>query len=304
MVLTLFGDVDPPYAVPAVARASLGVAPVSPDAAAVDLGAGAGAAASSGPPFSFGIAAARNRAVEGSYRVGDSYDVLDAGGRSLKSRFAPLAPLAVGLDYSAPRIALTTQPAATQPVAVQAVKMDYPLGGVFKIGDVVPISRLPGGHVAGADVCRGQHYHGSVQIDGKGPFYQDPNPGACGYGLVVNTLPYLDLKLAGTITERVLASATATLYRAVDACDTGPGGNDVPVPIGTDPGQSPTPVIPLLGAAVTTVRTFEAVFRLYTPVLSGSALYCLAVDAADDAGDAIGQLSPNRSRTTIPFVIQ
>jgi hypothetical protein len=172
------------------------------------------------------------------------------------------------------------------------------------VGDVVPLGRLPGGHVAGADVCRGQHYHGSVQIDGKGPFFQDPNAGACGWGLVVNTLPYLDLKLAGSITERVLRSATSTLYRAVGACDDAPGGDDVPVAAGTEPGQSPTPLIPLIGDPVQTVRTFEAVFRLYAPALSGSALYCLVVDAADDAADLLGQLSPNRTRATVPFVIQ
>jgi hypothetical protein len=304
LVPTLFGDVDAPYTVPTIARTSLGVASASPGGPPVDLGAGAGADALAGPPFGYTITRARNGAVEGTLRVGSTYDVYDGAGKSLKSLFTPLAPISVNVDYAGPRISLTEQPARMRAVTVQAVKLEWPLGGVFKIGDVVPISRLPGGHVAGADVCHGSHYHGAVQIDGKGPFYQDPNAGACGWGLVVNTLPYLDLKLAGSITERVLRSATSTLYRAVDACDDAPGGNDVLVETGTGPGQSPTPIIPLFGDPVQTVRTFEAVFRLYAPVLSGTALYCLVVDAADDAVDIAGQLSPNRSRTTVPFFIQ
>lgn len=64
------------------------------------------------------------------------------------------------------------------------VVLDFTLAMGYQAGDVIALSRITGGHVAGPDRCSTDHLHGDeILIDGNGPF-ADPRPGICGFGKV------------------------------------------------------------------------------------------------------------------------
>lgn len=69
----------------------------------------------------------------------------------------------------------------------RAVRLDFPLGP-FTPGTEIRLSRIVGGHVAGAEGgCPAQHYHGGpISVDGI-HVADDPNPSGCGYGRIVLT---------------------------------------------------------------------------------------------------------------------
>lgn len=74
---------------------------------------------------------------------------------------------------------------------VQAVVLDYDLGvpAAYNAGDIIEVSRMNGGFVAGPDVgCPGKdHYHadGPVFIDGINGPYEDMARTNCGFGQVI-----------------------------------------------------------------------------------------------------------------------
>ena len=81
--------------------------------------------------------------------------------------------------------AVTSSASATE---VPAVQLTEPVGP-YAAGDRIPLSRIQGGRVIPAESgCTHQHLHGSITIDGSGP-YVDPHPSQCGFGAIVTTEP-------------------------------------------------------------------------------------------------------------------
>jgi len=69
-------------------------------------------------------------------------------------------------------------------VPVSAVQLAQPTGP-YAGGDRIPLTRTQGGHVSpGESGCVPPHLHGTITIDGSGP-YPDPNQTGCGHGIIV-----------------------------------------------------------------------------------------------------------------------
>ena len=84
--------------------------------------------------------------------------------------------------------ALRTGAASATATEVPAVELTDPVGP-YAAGDRIPLSRIQGGRIIPAESgCAHQHLHGSITIDGSGP-YTDPHPGNCGFGAIVATDP-------------------------------------------------------------------------------------------------------------------
>ncbi|MBE0549097.1 MAG: hypothetical protein IH627_15900 [Rubrivivax sp.] len=92
----------------------------------------------------------------------------------------------VAAAASAMRMAAAS--ASASATEVPAVELTEPVGP-YAAGDRIPLSRIQGGRIVPAESgCAHQHLHGSITIDGSGP-YADPHPSQCGFGAIVATDP-------------------------------------------------------------------------------------------------------------------
>jgi hypothetical protein len=79
-------------------------------------------------------------------------------------------------------------PLAAAETPVPAVQLADTLGP-YAAGDRIPLSRIQGGRIGAPESgCSQNHLHGTITIDGSGP-YPDPNPTGCGHGVIVSTDP-------------------------------------------------------------------------------------------------------------------
>lgn len=132
-------------------------------------------------------------AVAGKYEATLTFD--PARGLFVTSRVWPFA-----VDPSAPLAAPAAAPRlrALADETVQAVLLAGAVGP-YVAGDSIPLSRITGGRIGAPEAgCDKSHLHGTIRIDGSGP-YADPLPGACGFGIIVAVNPNLATSVVNVV---------------------------------------------------------------------------------------------------------
>ena len=91
----------------------------------------------------------------------------------------------------------TSGQVAAAETSVPAVHLAEPVGP-YAAGDRIPLSRIQGGRIGAPESgCSQNHLHGTITIDGSGP-YLDPNPPGCGFGVIVSTDPSAPTSVVST----------------------------------------------------------------------------------------------------------
>lgn len=91
-------------------------------------------------------------------------------------------------DFQATAPPETSGQLAAAETSVPAVQL-ADTTGPYAAGDRIPLSRIQGGRIGAPESgCSQNHLHGTITIDGSGP-YPDPNPTGCGFGIIVATDP-------------------------------------------------------------------------------------------------------------------
>lgn len=239
-------------------------------------------------PFTFTINSTASANAEGTF---SATPVFFNNGVDVTGQFDG-SPFQANVDLLAPRITNNTISGNTA-ISEQSVTLGHTTGP-YAAGVVLPLSRISGGLVFGADAgCDASHLNGNItikQATGSGTDGPFPDPATttlndpCGHGKITNRpLDRINLNLSGTITEGAPFSARFQLFNGVNGCDGATLIDDTPVATGTGPGQSSNP-----DQTVTQSGPFAVPFVVFVNGAQADKFICPRFTISDAAVNALG----------------